>query len=296
MSFEARIFGKWILAGEHSVLRGCPALVFPLKSRALEIQYLENQKPLVVEMEKGPGDGMESLLWKVLDRACEKKGIQKKELKGVLRLRNNIPIGAGLGASAALCVGLAKWFQALGHIDESELYEFSRSLEDLFHGESSGVDIAVAISGSGIKFFKDVNLERKAMATAWQPMWYLSYSGQRGITSECVQKVKNLIERDPETGSKIDGDMAKAVELAERALHEGEETGFLKLKEAMSLANSCFERWNLSGDEPVAAHLHWLMEQGAAAVKPTGSGGGGYVLSLWQKPPSKMALLDLIPL
>jgi mevalonate kinase len=170
MSFEARIFGKWILAGEHSVLRGCPALVFPLKSRALEIQYLENQKPLVVEMEKGPGDGMESLLWKVLDRACEKKGIQKKELKGVLRLRNNIPIGAGLGASAALCVGLAKWFQALGHIDESELYEFSRSLEDLFHGESSGVDIAVAISGSGIKFFKDVNLERKAMATVWQPI------------------------------------------------------------------------------------------------------------------------------
>ncbi|MFI4919641.1 MAG: mevalonate kinase, partial [Legionellales bacterium] len=37
--FETTTFGKWILAGEHAVVRGHEALVFPIKEKQLHLQY-----------------------------------------------------------------------------------------------------------------------------------------------------------------------------------------------------------------------------------------------------------------
>ena len=56
-----------------------------------------------------------------------------------------------MGGSAALCVGITRFFAHLDYLPQDAIYEFSRSLEDLFHGESSGVDIAVAMEGQGIR-------------------------------------------------------------------------------------------------------------------------------------------------
>ena len=46
------------------------------------------------------------------------------------------------------------------------------------------------------------------------------------------------------------------------------------------MAKDCFEQWGLI-DSSVQAEMDRLSAQGALAVKPTGSGGGGYLLSLW---------------
>ena len=47
--FNTRTYGKWILAGEHAVLRGCPALAFPLTSRSLHLEYHPENANLEVE-------------------------------------------------------------------------------------------------------------------------------------------------------------------------------------------------------------------------------------------------------
>jgi mevalonate kinase len=289
-SFETRVPGKWILAGEHSVLRGSPALVFPLKSRNLSLKFEPmNEQPLRLELDGQHGPEMHLLFWNVLDKACEKCGISREQLTGTLRLSSEIPIGAGLGASAALCVAIGQWFQALGLIETKDVYEFSRNLENLFHGESSGVDIAVALSKEGLRFTRGG--DRSALKLQWKPQWYVSYSGKRGVTLECVNKVKALLAREPEAGKKIDLDMQTSVAMAEKALQLSETEGLLLMKESMDLARSCFDRWGLT----VQSHVQMLTENGAFAVKPTGSGDGGYVLSLWrQKPPAHLAQ-DLIP-
>ncbi|MGE0762129.1 MAG: mevalonate kinase [Bdellovibrionales bacterium] len=286
--FSAFAHGKWILAGEHAVLRGSPALVFPIKSRGMKLEYTESVEPLQLELVGEHGDELKLLAWGVIENAVQRLGQKPTNLTGHLRISSNLPIGAGLGASAALCAVISRWCQHLGWLEEKEIYEFSRSLEDLFHGESSGVDVAVALSGQGLHFIRGG--QRTQLKPAWQPHFYLSFSGKRGVTSECVAKVKQLMIQDSALATRLDQRMRAAVELAAMALGHAQENihfdkvqGFGQMVEALDMAHSCFEEWGLI-DENLRQHLHILRHSGAAAVKPTGSGGGGYVLSLWHTP------------
>jgi len=295
MGFEVKVPGKWILAGEHSVLRGCPALVFPLYSRSLELMLSPDplkKAELSLVCDGEFGEELQLLFWGVVEKGCALKKLRRSELTGTLKIKSSIPIGAGLGASAALCVAIAKWFQSMKMVQEHELYEFARTLEDLFHGESSGVDIAVALSGKGLQFVR--HGERIEFQPTWQPKWFVSYSGKRGVTVECVKKVKELIAKDLSHGEQIDSQMKKAVELASTALLTSEEKGFPLLSESLLLARNCFEKWGLT-QGALDQHMQWLESKGAVAVKPTGSGGGGYVLSLWKQKPDDEVLKRLIP-
>lgn len=292
IDFSCKSFGKWILAGEHAVLRGVPALVFPIQSRNLELNYSRGEGPLELRLVGDHGKDLQLLVWGVLEKACEIKKISRADLKGTLLLESSIPVGAGMGASAALCVALTRWLGYLGFVPENEYYEFARNLENLFHGESSGVDIAVALSGEGLRFVRDG--ERTPLTAVWKPRWFISYSGKRGVTVDAVNKVKDLILHNPTLGEELDQQMAKAVELAESSLKMDAREGLPVLAKSIELAATCFEQWGLNDGAP-SVHLQWLKNHGALAVKPTGSGGGGYVLSLWDHEPPVEILSTLIP-
>lgn len=290
-NFTTRTFGKWILAGEHSVLRGGPALVFPLASRCLELQYTEGAESLTLEMAGERGDELQLLFWSVLEKACALKNIKRTNLFGNLRLVSNLPVGSGLGASAAFCGAMARWFESLNYVAADEVAEFSRQLENLFHGESSGVDIAVALSGKPLLFTRGTPAQ--SFDLTWKPPCYVSYSGKRGVTVDCVNKVKEVLNASPSVGAQIDRNMLKAVGICMEALRSPVERLSL-LAEGIQLAATCFHEWGLT-EGPVENHMEWLQTQGALAAKPTGSGGGGYVLSLWSGKPSDEALEKLIP-
>lgn len=291
MSFRTESYGKWILAGEHAVLRGSPALVFPLKSKNLQLEYASAPHALRLELTGDYGRELEPLFWAVVERACDLMKVPRSGLTGTLKINSNIPIGAGLGASAAFCVAIARWFHHLGFV-KTDLYEFARTLENLFHGESSGVDIAVALSGEGLHFERAGG--RFSVIPKWTPRWYISYTGQRGITSDAVNKVKALHQSQPDLARALDEKMRSSVADCERALAESEETGMPLLASAIQKAQDCFRVWGLA-EGAVGDHLGELQKAGAVAVKPTGSGGGGYVLSLWADPPPSELRDRLIP-
>lgn len=270
--------GKWILAGEHSVLRGGRALVFPIASRFLEFSF-EAGDELKLEIEHSNTD-LEMAFWGVLEKALQNLGLTRQQVQGTLSLKSNIPVGAGMGASATLCVSLAKWLTALGYLPESEQYEFSKNLENLFHGESSGVDVAVALNNQGLEFQRPQSME--FFKPNWQPHFYLSYCGKRGVTADCIRRVQNLINENPKLGEDIDQRMQKAVNLAKEALLKNQAID--SLKDSMELACDCFNSWGLLSAE-LHDHMLLLKDHGALACKPTGSGDGGFVLSLWSEAP-----------
>ncbi len=135
--FSVETTGKCILAGEHSVLRHHPALVFPVFERRMKFSFYPGTEPLHAEFSGEDHERVHLVFWAVLERALALLEQPRHTLRGKIHIENTLPVGSGLGASAALCVALARWCSHFGWCADEEIYSFARSLEDLFHHKAA---------------------------------------------------------------------------------------------------------------------------------------------------------------
>jgi mevalonate kinase len=265
---------KWILCGEHSVIRGGKAIAFPLHNFSNSI-FFEKGDNLFIE-----DSYSKDTILTLLKIGCDFFGVSVKKISGHLLIKSNIPHQSGLGSSAALCSNIAKLFQYCGCC--GDLFEFAKRLENEFHKKSSGSDVAVILENKPI-IFNDNKIAEFFKPEFWPPM-LLTHSGEKSSTSDCVSIVNDFFSKNEKLALESDQQMNLAANMCENALKKAD---FNKLKDGIMLGNDVFRQWGLY-TASMSFYVEKLLSAGAVAAKPIGSGLGGYIVSLWEEEPAHM--------
>jgi mevalonate kinase len=280
--FQTEASAKWVLSGEHSVLRGVTAVALPHPEFRLKFSFTpSNSNGKLRVLPESATSVVLDLLQSIGDEWNE-KDLSFHSPEGEVVIESTIPIGAGLGSSAALSVSMTRWLAEPLSIATGDQFEFAKKLEHRFHGRSSGMDVAAVISAQPISFV--MNKGHQLLGVKKLPKFTFHDTGDRARTSDCVMKVRTLHEESPTLGMQLDEQMAQASRLAMEGLilYDAGQTdkGTALIAEGMKLGQDCFRSWGLI--PTTARHLEEdLLAQGAKAVKITGSGGGGMVVALW---------------
>ena len=266
-------YGKAILAGEHAVVYGYPAVAVALQ-RGIRCEVRESPDP------KGPSF-LSVPNWELEAKADEESPlgvllskIQNEDAGGralEYQVFADIPPGAGLGSSAALSIALLRATDRWADTDRphSELASRANVLEEQFHEKPSGIDVALSLGGGAIRFQKGGS--NTVLDASWLSL-VVANSGEQRKTSDMVKRVASFLPAK-ERGLAI---MGEAADLAASAIAS---ENIVQLGQAMERCQKELAEFGL-----VTERLKRLCEvardAGAVAAKITGGGGGGAIIAL----------------
>lgn len=208
--------GKIILSGEHAVVHGLPGITLaidlftrvkikPQSGQGIYFEYLNqgfhysweqiseiskkiknqyqkflNQQLAINEVIKKPVD----LLIFTAHQFFEKCQVKIKSAINV-QISSNIPVGGGLGSSAAAITSLLK---QLAHycqlkLNLQQIKALAEDCENLQHGKSSGLDIATVLHG-GCLFYDQGQVHARELPTL--PLYVVNTGMPLSTTGECV--------------------------------------------------------------------------------------------------------------
>lgn len=280
--------GKVILFGEHSVVHGKPAIAASINTRTYVDAWRNEEKGIKIEADdiKVPGLTLsfkedQIIMEADYGKAAEILGYVKNAVDLVLEKTNldsgislsissDIPVGAGLGSSAAVAnASIAAVSELLGvELDNREIGELGHKTELSVQGSSSGIDPLVQAVG-GIIYYKDgefTELPFKEIPIV------IGYTGNKGNTTKLVKEVNNRLEEDPEIMSPIIESMGDLVEKSRKLFENELEQN--KLGSIMNINHGLLSSLGVSNKE-LSDLVYATREAGALGSKLTGAGGGG---------------------
>lgn len=235
--------GKVIISGEHSVVYGELALAAPasLKVTASVVDQDWSEESELVR------------------RAIELAGGDRTIH---VRIESEIPIGAGLGSSAAVAAATisAVRIYLSKPTTQDELFNLAFECERLSHGNPSGVDPAAVVYGGLIAYTKGKPVEKLIIK---KPIEVLLVN--TGKPEETTKEMVELVAKR-EGKERIITEIGRITKEVRERLVVGEETGELFNKNGILL-----EELGVVGEQAkaLADKLRGL----GAAVKITGAGG-----------------------
>lgn len=287
-SIETTACGKAIITGEHAAVYGAHAVAIPLHQMRFRFQM--NQKATRygaqpdIHLKLAGHEGSPRLKAVVL-RAMELLNIEPFSLDA--ETHSTLPIGAGLGSSATLCVAVLRALSAAKGqaLPEAQLAAYANELEKSFHGNPSGLDAAVVAFEKPVLFAKGQKIEVLTVAPDFHPEFVLIDSNIRASTLSMIRIAEPYFTGP--NGAENIARFDRLSLLAHDALAKGlssqladcmNECGFL-------LADAGVVPTNIS--EMIAK----TKKLGAIAAKSTGAGGGGVIIGLL---PDDLALRERV--
>ncbi|TDT62847.1 mevalonate kinase [Fonticella tunisiensis] len=269
---------KLILVGEHAVVYGKPAIAipFPLKVRSI-VEESSGNIMFESAVYTGPIDSMPMRMKGISECIKETLHYLGKPLEGLrIRIDSAIPLGRGLGSSAAVAVALVRsLFSFCGQEpSQRELFSFVQIAETHAHGKPSGIDMAAVSSECPIWFER----EKEPIPVKTNGPLYIvaSDTGRIGDTRIAVENVRKRYLLEPEKVEKSLEKIGKIVDEAKNALLNGDMYLLGQLlnrnqEELISLGVS---------DDGLNRLIERARNAGALGAKLTGGGLGGCMIAL----------------
>ncbi|GBG96471.1 mevalonate kinase [Lactococcus termiticola] len=270
---------KLILIGEHSVVYGQPAIALPVKilkttvtiSQIRRGQYIENNEfRRRLDLMGDEFEGVRQLILRLL------KHFKSSELQFSLEIDSNIPLGRGLGASAALATAITRAFYDFfeEELSEKSLLAYANFSENITHGRSSGIDVATVNSERPLWFIKGEAVE--GFDHEFTGFLVIGDSGIHGYTSQAISVVS---EKLSEVKLEAEASIEKLGQLAKETKDCLMNNSMACLGEVMSEAHE--KLVNLGVSHPrLDALVQTAMANRALGAKLTGSGLGGVMVAL----------------
>jgi len=274
-SVSAHAGGKVILLGEHAVVFGSGAIAVGLDQGAhAEVRQAAVSELVLGEQRYGIATGSDGApaarAFAALLGSLGAVGI-------AAQARLDIPAGAGLGASAALGVALARAVQQLLTRTTGRtpaIAPAALAWENVFHGNASGVDTAAAEHG-GCLFFRRGQAPR-ALSPA-RPLELVVALVEPGASTR--RMVESVAQQRGAERARVDSvldAMAALVERAEACIAHGDHA---TLGQLMSENHALLAALGVSTPRLDQA-CRWALDAGALGAKLTGAGGGGCAVAL----------------
>ena len=207
MIAKASAPAKTILFGEHSVVYGEPAIAGAVNKRAyVTIKPSEDE----VTIFRAPDIGFEAELltrYKKYVLLKGKPGIIRYILESLYRvhdhtpiditLNSNVPIGSGLGSSAAVTVATLAALYRYHNIrfNKQSLAHDAHMVEQAVQGVASPLDTLVSTYGGLVYLSRNKKVEH--FNVNFNVPFVVGYTTKHGNTGKMVKDVKNRKDRNP---------------------------------------------------------------------------------------------------
>jgi mevalonate kinase len=188
--------GKLILSGEHSAVYGHPAIVIAVdRILSLSVAYED-------ELDRSFFVGLLSKFGKigtddVIDEIRKYFGES-----GSVEINSDIPIGSGMGSSAAIAAVLSMLALKLSgkNYDRAEINRYAFELEKVAHGKPSGIDNTTVVYGGVRKFCRNKSNEMVGTEVKGRNFLDRLFAVNTGkpveTTAQMIVKVKNKFNKN----------------------------------------------------------------------------------------------------